>query len=663
MGKKQYFESHPLNDHFHLGHLGLITALHKLNINGYISGDVDPNFVDLESRAEEYIKPKDFYVVKKDHVLIDLTKMRLLLTPGALALYESSFINKKGMRTGTVTRAKDTESAGSISDTSFDAVCSMTNGKLRISKKNTRGKAWATGIPREVFFIITIDGYSLTFAIHRSGEGILGSWVTPTVMALAYSFLEVWMLGPGFTVNKTDFRKAYTAFDKKLVFGKMYDLSRPFYHFTIPKKNKKGVRLISSPRYDLKCVSKVINTLINSALPSGQDLSQNCNIETGASLDTLSYWKGSDFLKELANHPDLSTERAGRFVLQIDFRDFFTNISVRDIQVGFDNTVSSVSGGYGRVFDRVSEALRKEFPNCIYSDVEFLTLAINPTSSMRIRSELTTSDVIYHWIKTILVPLTQPNTSQARTTSVTGMARNALTTTIPIWKSEVLDVDVESIDSRSIRKTEGKTVDKALRDNRKSLFSTEESDKVRNLYEIHSRTSMRPWSVRGLPQGICYSGMVANVCAISKCKDIIKGINTRFENLGVKVKHAVQYSDNLYLFYDTKSGLSHDKILIDDVMLNQGPGRWFRRHKMSVVDRNKRDIKMLGLLIDKEGKTRLSRLTMRKINQAHIRAHKGDESAINAKIAGREIWFKRVRTLADNDGYSRKLITEKKEVV
>lgn len=77
--------------------------------------------------------------------------------------------------------------------------------------------------------------------------------------------------------------------------------------------------------------------------------------------------------------------------------------------------------------------------------------------------------------------------------------------------------------------------------------------------------------------------------------------------------------------------------------------------KILNFDRTISDVKMLGILIDKDGTVRLSRMYRRKINQAIIHAARG--AKWDNQDEGQKQWYLHVRKYMAGD-YSRKLIGE-----
>jgi hypothetical protein len=654
------------NNYFHSGMTMLLHFIHSSRHGGmFLDKDIIDGLNDCALRA---YPDKDYYTAdpEKGTVKIDLKKLRIVSdTYSYEKLYAASFDEDRPAITGKLNSASDSNFVDYTFKLSKGVLMISTKKHLEIASTDLR---WYYEIPKKaIIFRLKVKGSDDSsfvpdcyLLVTGSGEAMMVAYSYEPIMRKLYGVDTMYT-----HLTKSMVKEFYSRLAYKIVYDKTYALRSPFYHFTIPKKNKKGTRLISSPRYDLKRMSKVLNSVYNSILPTPneyKDLSSNIYKDP---VESLSYWKGSDFVKKISEDKQLSLEESGRFVLQIDFRDFFTNISEKDVRYSKKFLNKYYDKKAIELLPNIMKGMAEVCPGSIYADTQFVSTIMRMCGGKEL-VDLGFQEIFDSMTYMLVGPLIKPSVQLARRFTVEEKVGYVLTECIPIWKNEILNVDMNTVNDREVKKTDkvANTLKTAISKERNSLFGTGKKFEVENIYEVHSRVSMKPWQVRGIPQGICYSGIIANLCAITAAQDIVRTITqSSLGRMGVKINRTLQYSDNLYIFYDTTSGIDHAETIKKLILKDMDPKRWYRADKISVLDRTKRDLKMLGMIVDSEGKTRLSRVAMRKINQAHIRAYKGDRSALTDKVNGHEIYFKRVRNLSDNEGYNRQLITERKAAV
>lgn len=503
------------------------------------------------------------------------------------------------------------------------------------------------------------------------------AWSAMEVIGLWVRNKLPWYYGAGYTRMAIKFLNVMSC----LTFGgKTVNYKQSYWNITIPKQSKPGVRLISVPRPDFKENTRIINELFNVVVPGSEDY----NGTYGTNIEVLSYYKNRDFAKILCSK-NLSIKDTGKFVLEIDLRDFFTNISPDILQEIFRVWVWVRHKDPAVLREDLIELLNREdstgvvagfFDEKLWnnrSDYDYRNLIWTiPPPRNHVLSGLDRSATVgpeseaFTWV-TLLMPavnlLLEPLGCPVQKINTEGernfnrMLHN-LTTVLPLWKVNLANVDPDTAEDPEVKiNTPGKLAQKF-----KDRLNPEVADwNLPDLYTLNSRVSFRPWHQRGVPQGACFSGILANMVAqvfAHVCQQVMAKY---FKACPGKITHTLVYSDNLYITFHSEVDSKHD--LLIEQLLKHMRGTCFRkmvsRKKIRVLDRTKRDLKILGLLIDADGNTRLSRKTMRKINQAHIRNHKG-AGKLTESDAGKELWYTRVRDLSGDTPYQRLLITERK---
>lgn len=503
------------------------------------------------------------------------------------------------------------------------------------------------------------------------------AWSATEVIGLWAKNRLPWYYGAGYTSMAIKFLNVMSC----LTFGgKTTNYKQSYWNITIPKQSKPGVRLISVPRPDFKENTRIINELFNVIVPGSEDY----NKTYGTKIEVLSYYKKRDFAKILCSK-NLSIKDTGKFVLEIDLRDFFTNISPNILQEIFRVWVRVIHKDPSILRGDLIELLNREdstgvvagfFDEKLWTtrsnyDYRNLTDTISPPRNL-VLSGLEQGTMAglgqeaFSWV-TLLMPavnlLLEPLGCPVQKINTEGernfnrMLHN-LTTVLPLWKVNLANVDPDTADDPEVKtNTPGKLAQKFKdRLNPKSIDWN-----LPDLFSLNSKVSFRPWQQRGVPQGACFSGILANMVAqvfAHVCQQVMEKY---FKACPGTRTHTLVYSDNLYITFHSEVDGKHD--LLIEQLLKHMKDTCFRkmvsRKKIQILDRTKRDLKILGLLIDADGNTRLSRKTMRKINQAYIRNYKG-EGRLTESDAGKELWYTRIRDLSGETPYQRLLITEKK---
>lgn len=245
-----------------------------------------------------------------------------------------------------------------------------------------------------------------------------------------------------------------------------------------------------------------------------------------------------------------------------------------------------------------------------------------------------------------------------------------LVTRLTVSDPRALTVDPQSLNSREL-KYRDKDLEKAAR-KRKDAISlkldedgqpVDLADKERiNRKKALLRTG-GAWSKIGIPQGAAYSGTIANLVSAyiynSTLQDLFGKLKTN-KRVKMDVKDVIIYSDNMYVFFDAEKGT--DKYILTALesafKKDWRMERIFSKNKAFILDRNHQDLKLLGLIMDKEGNVRLSRKNLRKVNQEIIHNyHKG--KAWTDSLKGKVNWHRSLQKVNEGD-YSRELIFQKR---
>lgn len=362
-----------------------------------------------------------------------------------------------------------------------------------------------------------------------------------------------------------------------------------YRHWTIPKNNKKGYRLISAPRGELKRRAEQVHGALLDLIHDFVLLDS----------DTLSYLPGKDYVKELGEKK-LSIERVGRYCLQIDLKDFFTNISPEVIFacMGMNTELAYDLApllGFTKIFKR----------------------------GYVLRRNVTASEIY---------------------TELYGLAA----TVLPLWKRELGGINLETGEE------EDHGCEKSLKRFASSIFKISDFSQIAKLHR--QVAPYVPLSQRGIPQGAAFSGDIANMVAHVMANRITLWLNKLQIDFNVpSVFNKIVYSDNIYIFYDMPMNILNIARREIPKMFTGDFQRLIVPWKILNFDRTISDVKMLGILIDKDGTVRLSRMYRRKINQAIIHAARG--AKWDNQDEGQKQWYLHVRKYMAGD-YSRKLIGE-----
>ena len=362
-----------------------------------------------------------------------------------------------------------------------------------------------------------------------------------------------------------------------------------YRHWALPKNNKKGYRLISAPRGELRRRAEGVHNEIIKLIKLNDMLGPG----------TLSYLPEVDYVRELSTRY-LSIESAGRYCLQIDLKDFFTNINPKILFQCIGGNVELISAlapllGFTKIFKRGYPLRRRPLPEDIF-------------------------------------------------TELFGLA----TTVLPLWKRELGGYNLETGEE------EEQGCQKSIRKFAEAVFK---KDNFQQIAALHKKVSPYiPMSQRGIPQGAAFSGDMANLVADELADGIVHWLKHLQKDLRIPVNVTkIVYSDNIYLFYDAPTNILN-------IARREIPQLFLKEYRKLLVpwkilnfDRTISDVKLLGIIIDKDGSVRLSRMYRRKINQAIIHAAKG--SAWNSQNEGQKQWYLHVRKYMTGN-YSRKLIGE-----
>ena len=384
-----------------------------------------------------------------------------------------------------------------------------------------------------------------------------------------------------------------------------YRYDHLYRHWAVPKNGKSGYRLISAPRGGLKTEASKIH----------QRLSEN-PVHTGLGLagdgleNTLSYKPGVDYVKELAER-GLSIENAGRYCLQIDLKDFFTNLQPCTL------------------FELIDSV-------CTYAEFDRLLMEAAP---------------LLGFVKTMTKASKKTYTSNHR---VRLGLLELYTAQLPLWKRELGGFDLEACDGAKTRNGAAKH-DSVYR---QLLIKPDDFSRIA---ELHREVAPYvPITQRGVPQGAAFSVDIANLAASILTHNTVSCLKSILQDFGAEDSvESVIYSDNIYLFYNAPAdfrNILRREIPIELKRRFSGAkiGNMVKPWKILNFDREKADVKLLGLILDRNGDIRLSRRYRRKINQSIIHAGKGEKGWGQAE-EGRKNWYLHVKAYT-NGNYSRGLV-------
>lgn len=385
-----------------------------------------------------------------------------------------------------------------------------------------------------------------------------------------------------------------------------YRYDHLYRHWAVPKNGKSGYRLISAPRGGLKTeASKIHRRLSENPIQTGLG-------PFGDGLEnTLSYKPGVDYVEELAGR-GLSIENAGRYCLQIDLKDFFTNLQPCTL------------------FELI-------YSVCTHTEFERLLMEAAP---------------LLGFVKIMAKASRKTYTSTYR---VKLGLLELYTAQLPLWKRELGGFDLEACDGTKTRNGAAKH-DSVYR---QLLIKPEDFSRIA---ELHREVAPYvPIVQRGVPQGAAFSVDIANLAASILAHNTVSCLKSILLDFGAEdpFVESVIYSDNIYLFYNAPADFRN--ILKREIPVKlkrrfSGAkiGNMMKPWKILNFDREKADVKLLGLILDKNGDIRLSRRYRRKINQSIIHAGKGEKEWGQAE-EGRKNWYLHVKAYTHGN-YSRGLV-------
>lgn len=462
----------------------------------------------------------------------------------------------------------------------------------------------------------------------------------------------------GFSLLSADSRNGYLAryvfeilkfFDTWKIYRKRGDTAWKTYRYTyrhwpVKKKNKPGYRLISAPIGSFKKVTADVHNVLSQAFK-----------RSSSSKGVYSYLPETDYVKKLAK-AKLSTERVGRWCLEIDFKDYFTNITPRLLSL-------------------VIEKARAYDPD-LYDSI--LEAAVKLLGYVNVTSRASVRDFAYD-------NYGKPVGWFARYRS--KILARAFTTVLPLWKKNLNGFDLDKLDGSEAEHS----VERLTSQYKTEIVHEHNFHDVRRFHEQQFGSS--PFLQRGVPQGACFSGDVANIVSsalagmfVTFIKSILKDMSWTPDTSVFKEPKItpVIYSDNLYIFFDASDNIHGMFMRLFDLNVAD-PGRFetflgssknnmkygftqdegyelardLRKlvsfDKIRMIDRTRIDVKMLGIIIDKDGNVRLSREARRRLNQRII--HAAEDGWTQADV-GKRVWFDNV-TEFTGGAYSRGLLSEK----
>ena len=411
-----------------------------------------------------------------------------------------------------------------------------------------------------------------------------------------------------------------------------------FRHWPIKKKGKPGYRLISAPKVKYRAHMREFKDILDCFRPSLEG-------DSGGDIKpvTLSYLKGVDHVKALFKE-ELSTDKVGSRCMELDYSDFFTRITPELLSTSLvkmrwwvnAEALGSIEGKYPDMFDFTANYTRRG------EELSFM-LEVMVTFAVMYLMDIVPFSLAY--LQNIAF---KADTSRAKYASILA---TLVTTGLPLWKIDVAGKDILSEKNGQDEHGYNKYV-KKVRD----PFDT--TDMQSTIYDYHAKYGIRPWSVKGVPQGAPYSGNLANFVALYLAGEVTKEVSGVLKDFGGKVNKVIVYSDNLYLFYDAKR--SNQEIfkrelpkVVEAVM---GAKRGLlKSKKIFCINRVDKDVKILGLILDGNGHLRLSRKMRRKVNQIIIKDSRG--KPMGQSGFGKLKWYERVRVVAGDSDYKKGLIT------
>lgn len=491
----------------------------------------------------------------------------------------------------------------------------------------------------DIYLLVSAEGQIL-IRPGKTFELLVGSAVRPMCLfmdeigAIERSFPSV----PAYKSVIINGLKSLSSIKAVMREGAYFKLKDAYRHWPVKKNSKKGYRLISAPGFDVKCKSRDMLNVLNRFVPEKDD----------AVLAQLSYIQGVDYVSELRDMK-LSIKDAGNRMLSLDYSDFFTKLSpnvIMDSLESLDFSGSSVAGTLRDTLDseHISDYIESCGTTAVLGSLVWCAMAEYATFGVKRMSNLL-------WNAIWEARDVSGNYRVACSKIARILAAWTLTVDLPVWKVALAGKDI--LGETGQPDTAGYV--KYVSFLRKAPLT--ESPDIKALL-----TSLKagPWSVRGIPQGAPYSGTVANWVALRLMSVLIVPISRVVNSFGGRIRKVLLYSDNAFVFYDCP--VSCEKIFKRELPEElrearlRDCGRFLYSDKITVTDRTRKDVKVLGVLIDSDGDIRLSRNTRRRLNQELIHAFK-DETAVSRETAGRKVWFERVRTLGVPGKYARSLKT------
>ncbi len=599
----------------------MVYQIGRWSSNGLKRGDVKLSW---ESFFGEDREEKETYG-GDDGLVLDLRKC---LVWGGARLKDFMEMNSDSVRTCTVYQLSG----------SFDGLQQV--GYARYAKRGPR--LLLKGVELEEGGIYVLDVYNGQILIRpgRTFELVVGSAVRPL-----YNFINE--AGPAersysaSLAHKSVIRnglKALSSIKGVMRDGVYTKLKDAYRHWPVKKNGKKGYRLISAPGFDMKCKARNMLSMLNSFVLEKED----------DRFVQLSYIPGVDYVRELRDMK-LSVKDAGNMMLSLDYSDFFTKLSpnvIMDSMEYLDFSGYSVAGSLEEILDskKVSDYIERSGTSAILGSMVWCAMAEYATFDSRKMGDLLWS-VIYNVRDNI-------DEGASACSELAGVLTAwTLTVNLPVWKAAVAGKDI-------IGKTD--QPDAAGYIKYASFLRKAPLEESPDIKELHTSLNAGPWSVRGIPQGAPYSGTVANWVALRLMSILMGKICGVVGSFGGQVRKVILYSDNVFVFYDCP--VSCEKIFkreLPEELAGQSISEYKRflySDKITVTDRARKDIKVLGVLIDSDGDIRLSRNTRRRLNQELIHAFKED-AEVSRETAGRRVWFERVRDMGVPGKYARALKT------
>lgn len=399
--------------------------------------------------------------------------------------------------------------------------------------------------------------------------------------------------------------------------------ARIYNHFVIPKKKKHGYRIISAPRYTAKVWNDAVKNLLELGTANSRSLAETAKKH---SLKILSYSRGKDYIKEIS---DMNLNMgAGRFMLSVDLKDFFLNITPQMIPL--------ILQEFGELKIKITELVKSDWFLLKSDIIEYLKLIKGIKS---IDTEQGPS---------IFATDLKDITLEGDTREISVMFLIALISYNELFNSNLKNVHRGFFRTMFPEATprSGATKDylmaaiilKLLFVNIpiKKLWDSFEKD----LSGFENHTA--PFKL-AIPQGASYSGIIANMVSAKLVTIFLKRWESIFNLIPGQYCQTIIYSDNIYIFFNLDNPSKENITAFTSYSKRQLKNLPFadkliRDGKISVVDRTTTPaLKILGLLLDSEGKIRLSRKRIRKVNQMRIREfHAANGVSENSYISSKE---------------------------